>query len=154
MNGRVERALLDELAGDVAGRAVTLEPVDDPLRPVGVAPHELALRVVERALVHGCAGEGVEVGRRADVVGVEVGHDDARHRPVDRGELGLPPLRRVGEPETGVDDRPAVRAGNEVAVHVPRPCRQRHRHAANAERELLHAPTLLVRCGHDPGSDP
>ena len=47
----VDRALPDELGGDVVGRAVQLEPVEEPLRPGGVPPDELALRVVERALV-------------------------------------------------------------------------------------------------------
>ena len=83
----VERALLDQLARDAGGCAVAPEPLHDPVRPVRVPPDELALRVVEGTLMDGRTGEGVEVGGRADMIGVEVGHDDARHVPVDPFEL-------------------------------------------------------------------
>ena len=74
----VDRALPDELRGDVVRRAVVLEPADEPFRPGGIAPDELALRVVERALHDGRAGQLVEVGGGTDVVGVEVRHEDRR----------------------------------------------------------------------------
>ena len=134
----VHGALADELLGHVVGRAVEPEPVDEPLRPGGVPPHELALRVVERPLYDGRAGQLVEVGRRPDVVGMEVRDEDRRDATARLLELERPGLLRVGEPDPGVDERPAVLAGQQVRVHVPRPRRQRQRDAANPVAELVH----------------
>ena len=84
--------------------------------------------------MHRRAGELRDVGGRADVVGVEVRDEDAADlRAVERRR---PDLLRVGKPDPGVDERPAVLAGQQVRVHVPGPGRQRRRDPANAEREL------------------
>ena len=93
----VDGALADELGRHVVGRAVEPEPVDEPLRPRGVPPHELALRVVERALNDGRAGQLVEIRRRADVIGVEVRDEDGRDTPSRLLELRRPGLLRVGK---------------------------------------------------------
>ena len=138
----VHGALAGELGRDVVGRAVEPEPVDDPLRPRRVSPHELALRVVERALDDGRAGELVEIGGRTDVVGVEVRDEDGRDTPACLLELRRPRLLRVGQADAGVDERPAVLAGQEVRVDVPRPSRQRQRDAADPVAELVHRATL------------
>ena len=139
----IDGALPDELGGHVVGRALELEPVDEPLRPGGVPPHELALCVVERALHDRRARQLVEVGGGADVVGVEVRHEDRRdaaRRPAraPSAQDGL----RVGEADARVDERPAVVAGEEIRVHVTRPSRQRQRHAADPVVELVHRATL------------
>ena len=55
---------------------------------------------------------------------------------VERVELGLPALLRVGQPEPGVDEQPAVVAGDEIGVDVPGPHRQRQRHAPNPGGKL------------------
>ena len=75
----VDVAGADQLLRDLGRDAVGDEPVGDPLRPVRVVPDELALGVVERALVDRRAGQLGDVGGRADVVGVEVGDEDPRH---------------------------------------------------------------------------
>jgi len=131
-----ERRIRDELheiGEDVAGldhlprtfrwHPVTQEPLGDALRPVVGAPDALALRVVEAPLEHGrsrraCGGLGT-----ADVVGVHVGDEDPDDGPVDLGEDVLP--GRLHQPETGVHERPAVLAAQEVAMDVHRPARQR-----------------------------
>ena len=116
--------LLDQLVRDRLGDAVRDEPVGDPLRPVVGAPHALALRVVERALVDGRArfrGSGLGA---ADVVGMEVRDRD----PLD---AELAPRRRL-EAEAGVEER----AVDDVAMNVAWPRRQRQRDPADACVEL------------------
>ena len=90
----VDVAGADQLLGDLVRHAVRAEPAGDPLRPVRVSPHELALGVVERALVHGSLRQLGDVGGRADVVGMEVRDDD----PDDLGavERRRPDLLGVG----------------------------------------------------------
>ena len=82
------------------------EPVGNPLRPVLVRPDELALRVVELALVDRRAGELGDVGCGSHVIRVEVGDEDPR----DLGSVEgcLPDVLRVRQPDPGVDERPAV----------------------------------------------
>ena len=96
----VHGALADELVRDVVGRAVEPEPVDEPLRPGGVPPDELALRVVERPLYDRRAGQLVEVGRRPDVVRMEVRDEDRRDAASCLLELEQPtsPSRREARP--------------------------------------------------------
>ena len=73
------------------------EPVGDPARPLLVAPDELALRVVQLALADRRTRQLGDVGRGANVVGVEVRHEDPRDlRAVERSG---PDLLRVGEPD-------------------------------------------------------
>ena len=105
----VDGALADELLGHVVGRAVELEPVDEPLRPVGVPPDELALRVVERALDDGRAGQLVEIGGRADVVGVEVRDEDGRDAPARLARARPPtsPSRRAGRRPVSTSVQPS-----------------------------------------------
>jgi hypothetical protein len=54
----------------------------------------------------------------ADVVGVEVRDHDPHHGAVELGEGRRPVRLGVVHPEAGVDERPAVLAAQEVAVHV------------------------------------
>ena len=124
-----------------------LEPVDESLRPGGISPDELALRVVERALDDGGARQLVEIGGCADVVGVEVRDEHRRDAPARLAELGRPRLLRVGKTHARVDERPAVVAGQEVRVDVPGSCRQRQRDAADPVAELVHRPTLTRPVG-------
>ena len=132
--GPVDVAGADQLLGDLARHAVGEEPLRDPLGPVGVPPDELALRVVERALVHRRPRQLRDVGGGADVVGMEVRDEDAGDLgPVERGR---PHLLRIGEADPGVDERPAVVARKQVRVDVPRPGRQRRRDPADPVREL------------------
>ncbi len=100
----VDGALSDELLGDVVGHSVELEPLQDPLGPGGIPPDELALRVVERALVDGRTRQLVQIGGRPDVVGVEVRHEDAGDAPSRLLELGRPALLRIGEADSRVDE--------------------------------------------------
>ena len=105
----VDVARADQLLGDLARDAVGAEPLGDPLGPVRVPPDELALRVVERALVHGRPRQLGDVGGRADVVGVEVGDEDPRHLGVRRATPARPPAR------------PAARSRCRRASSRPRP---------------------------------
>jgi hypothetical protein len=135
----VGRALLDQLVGLAGGHAVTAEPLDEHTAPVLSSPDERTLGVVDAPLENLCARQLGEVGRRADVVRVEVRDDDPPHRGAVQGrELRGPALPRVGEPEARVDHRPAVVAGQDVRVDVAGPVRQRQRDAADAAGELLH----------------
>ena len=84
--------------------------------------------------MHRSAGQLGDVGSRADVIRMEVGDEDAHD--LDAVQLSSPPLGHVGEADTGVDERPAVGAGQQVGVDVPRAGRQRARDAANAAREV------------------
>ena len=138
----VHRALPDELGRDVVGRALQLEPVDEPLRPRGVSPDELALRVVERALDDGRTGQLVQVGGCTDMVGMEVRDEDRRDAPTGFGEGCRPGLLCVGQADAGVDERPPGLAGQQIRVHVPRPSGQRQRDAADPVAELVHRATL------------
>ena len=131
MNGLYTELWPDELRRDVVRGSLEPEPVHEAVRPGGVAPHELALRVVERPLVDGRPGQLVEVGSGPDVVGMEVRHEDAGHSPTRLLELGRPGLLGVGQADTRVDDGPPVVAGQEVRVHVARPRRQRQRDLAD-----------------------
>ncbi len=76
-----------------------MEPVDEDRCPVVAAPDERALLVVEPPLQDGRPGQLGEVARGADVVGVEVRDDDPRDAALNAGELGRPPLARVGKAE-------------------------------------------------------
>ena len=140
----VERALPDELRGDVVGDAVQLEPVPDPLGPVRIPPHELALRVVERSLVHGRARQLVEIGCRADVVGVEVRDEDRRDLAARFVELRAPGVLRVGSADSGVDDDPAVVSRQQVRMHVAGTRWQRQGDPPDPGVELVHVPTLAA----------
>jgi len=124
---------------------VQVEPVDEPLRPRGVPPHELALGVVERSLDNRRAGQLVEIRGRPDVVGMEVRDEDRRDATTGLGERRRPGLLRLGQPDPGVDERPPVLAGKEIRVHVPWTRRQRQRDAADSAVELFHRPTLALR---------
>jgi hypothetical protein len=128
-----------KLLGHVARSAVELEPLEQTLRPGRVAPDELALGVVEDALVDRCAGELVEIGGGPDVVGMEVRDEDAGNRAAGLVQLRSPELLRLRKAHTGVHDRPAVLAREEVRVHVPGPHRQRQRNLADPTRKLCHA---------------
>jgi hypothetical protein len=88
--------------------------------------------------VDGRAGHRRDVGGRADVVGVEVGDQDAHDRPVQRRELGGPALLCIGQADPGVDERPPVAPWEQVGVHVAGPRRQRAGDAANPSGQLLH----------------
>src|SRR3954454_15910790 len=71
------------------------------------------------------------------MVGVEVrDHDPRDLEPVQRG---LPARRGAREAESGVDEQPVVRAGQQVAVHVVDPERQRKGQASDPAGELVHA---------------
>jgi hypothetical protein len=140
--GPVQRSLLDELGRLLVGNSVPVEPVDEHLAPVLAAPHERALLVVEPPLGNRRAGQLGEIAGGADMVGMEVGDDDPGDPPGQPVELVRPPFLRVGEPEPGVDECPAVVAGQQVRVDVPGPRRQRERDPPDASLQLVHAPTL------------
>jgi len=117
-------ALLDQLVGTLGGDAVLGEPRRHALGPVVAAPHALALRVVEPALVDRRIG-GSSGGRRAaDVVGVEVRDGDALDA------RGGP--RHIAEAEARVEER----AAREVSVDVLRAGRERQRQPPNTVFEL------------------
>ena len=137
-----EGTLLDQLPHDLVGHALTPEPVDEHVRPVASVPDEAALLVVDPSLRDGRPRELDEVRRRSDVVRVEVGDDDLRHRSGKLCQLARPALLRVRQAEPGVDHRPAVVARQEIRMDVPRARRQRQRHTADPPVELVHAATL------------
>ena len=92
-------------------------------------PGALADLVVERALVHGGAGQARDDRGAAHMIGMEVRDDDPVGRP-GLGEHPGPLLLGAGKPETGVDEhRRAVVRGDEVRVHVVDPERERERDA-------------------------
>ena len=99
---------------------------------------------VEPPLVDGGTGERVDVSHGSEVVRMEVREEDRDHRRVEAGELVRPSLARVGQPQTGVDEHVAAVDGKEIAVNVPRPRRQRHRHAPQASGEHVHHTTLAT----------
>lgn len=138
----VERALAHELRGDVVRHPVEPEPVAQALRPGRITPDELALRVVEDSLVDGRSGQLVKIGRRPDVVWVEVGDEDGSDAPARGLERFSPDLLRVRESHPRVDEGPAVLAREEIRVHVPRPCRERQRDPPYSTVQLVHPPTL------------
>ena len=112
--------------GQRLGHPVQHEPVANPLGPVVTSPHALALRVVERALRDGHADER----SRADVVRVHVRDDDAPD-PVAEATPGVPD---PGQPQPRVDQHAA---GQQVAVDVLRPQRQRQGQADDARCERM-----------------
>ena len=57
---------------------------------------------------------------------------------VEPAELLGPALAGVGQAEARVDERPAVVAGQQACVHVPRPRRQQQRDPADPIDELVH----------------
>ena len=63
------------------------EPVRDPVRPLVVRPHELALRVVEVALIDRGSRELRDIGCGTHVVGMEVGDEDPRNLGAVEGRL-------------------------------------------------------------------
>jgi hypothetical protein len=142
---QVPEPLLDELVRDVRRHAVATEPLAEHVAPAFSAPDERALLVVDTALGDGRPGERRKVGRRADVVGMEVGDHDPRDRPAGARELGAPALGRVGQPEPRVHDRPSVLAGKQVGVHVPRPRRERERDAPYSVGQLVHSRNPMRR---------
>ncbi len=108
------------------GRPVLAQVLRHPLLVALLAPGADALGVVVGALVHRRPGQRRDVGRRTDVVGVEVGDDDSADGRRQRGELPRPPLTRIRQPEAGVHEGPAaVRRGQQVAVDVVDAERQR-----------------------------
>ncbi len=124
----------DHLLRELRRHTVPLEPLGDPLRPVGGAPDALALCVVDASLDdRRPRGERRSLGA-ADVIGVHVGDEDPDDRPVDLGEDVLP--GRLDQPEARVDERPAVVAAQEVAVDVLRPARQRERQPQDPRLDL------------------
>src|SRR5262249_55725462 len=99
--------------------AVHAEPGGHSLRPVARAPDALALRVVDRALEHGCPGHGRRDRGTADVVRVEVRDGD----PVD--VQVLPGC--AAEAEARIEER----AVDDITVDVPRAGRQRQGQPGN-----------------------
>src|SRR5688572_9669983 len=106
------------------------------MRPLRVPPDEPALREVELPLVDGRAGDAGHVRGRTDVVRVEVRDEDAGYLGAEAVERARPALLRVRQADARVDERVAVRAREEVRVHVARPRRQRARDAADAAGKL------------------
>ena len=102
------------------GTPCATEPVGEPLRPVRVPPHALALRVVERALEDRRARQ---LARRRAAPPTWSGWKCVTTiaRPDRRAsrELRRPALLRVGQAEAGVDERPAVLARKQVAWTWP-----------------------------------
>ena len=82
------------------------------------------------------------------MVGVEVRDDDPRHRRVQLLEHRPPARLGVGQPEARVHERPAVRARQQVAVHVPDPERQGERQAPDARGKLVH-PGIQASAVHE-----
>ncbi len=138
----VHGPLLDQLGGHPVGDTVPAEPVDEHVGPVVSAPDERTLLVVEPPLSHRRAGELGHVAGGADMIRVEVGDEDPGDPAGKPVELRGPPVPRVGEPEAGVHERPAVLAREQIGVDVSRPRRQRERDAHDAAGELVHASTL------------
>src|SRR5262249_29667347 len=141
--GPVDRALPDQLGSHVGRRTVQVEPLDEALGPRRVAPYELALRIVERALDDRGSRELVQVCRSAHVVGVEVGHADGRAPAARLSESDRPRRLRGREPDARIDQRPAVVAWKKVGMDVPGARGQRQRDAPDAGDELVHRATLL-----------
>src|SRR4051794_10998259 len=106
--GRERMALLDQLVGTLGRDAMLREPVRHALGPVVAAPHPLALRVVEPALVDRRAGRGSRGGRAADMVWMEVRDGDALN-------TGCGPWH-VAEAEARVEEG----APHEIAMDVLR----------------------------------
>ena len=69
-------------------------------------------------------------------------------------ELGGPELRRVGQAEAGVDEHETVVDREQIAVHVPGPRRQRHRHAPQSPGKLVHQSTLARNRSPGAGAAP
>src|SRR5437867_468295 len=111
MNGRYRALCPTSSSVTVFRRALSSEPLSEPLGPCRVPPDELALRVVQCSLVDGSVSQLVQVRGGADVVGMEVRNEDARNPSACGVELRAPELLHVGEADTGVDDRPAIVSG-------------------------------------------
>jgi hypothetical protein len=79
--------------------------------------------------MNGRTGELRKDGRAADVVGMEVRDDDSLDRSVEPDKRFAPAVGRVVDPEARVDDRPAVRPPQPVAMDVIDAERQRERQA-------------------------
>ena len=105
----------------------------------GIAPERNRLLVVEAALEHGCPRQRRDVGRAPDVIGVQMGDEDALDRAVQPGEDRTPERLGVTRPEARVDERPAsVGGAKQVAVDVVDPERKREGDAAYAVEQLVH----------------
>ena len=143
MKGAKVRDSFRSSCGRLVGQPVPLEVGDHALRPVVAAPDAQALLVVVGALEDLRAGQLVHDVRAADVVGVEVGDHDPRD--LDSAQRLAPARLGVRQPEPGVDERPAVRPRQQVAVDVVDPERQGKREPADAAGELVHPGIQLQR---------
>ncbi len=120
-------------------RAMRAKVLGHQLHVPPLAPDTEALLVVLAPLEHRRAGQIDDVGRCADVVGMEMRDHDPPDRTSEVGQQRTPPIGRVGQPEPRVDERPAaVRRGEEVAVHVVDPEGESERHAFDAAVQVLH----------------
>ncbi len=126
----------EEVKRRLRRRAVTLEPGCDSRRPVIIAPHLLALRVVERTLVHVGAGRLGGVLRAADMVGMEMRDHDPGHRPAQLREQLRPLLGEIRQTEAGIDQDVPLLVFEQVAVHVSRAHRHRKREPHDAVGDL------------------
>jgi hypothetical protein len=102
-------------------------------------PRPYAVFVVELALEDGRSGQARDDRRRADVIGMEVGDDDAVRHPRLR-EDRRPVLLRPGQPEARVDQRRAAVVGrHEIRVDVVDAERQREGDTRDAVVERHHS---------------
>jgi hypothetical protein len=128
--------LVPELCRDRLGEPVRLQIVGEPFRPVVAAPDALALLVVGGALKDLRSRQPLRVLASARVVRVEVRQEDPPD--VDLAQNRRPALLGVRQAQPGVDERPAVAAGKQVAVNVPDAERQRERQAPDPAGKLGH----------------
>ena len=117
----VQRPLLDQLVGHVARERRDGGTSRRGRRPFVVRPRR-ARTARSRAGPAAPARRSARRRRRAAPTwsGWKCVTTIRATAPGSAVELGRPALPRVGEPEARVDDRPAVVAGQEVRVHVPR----------------------------------
>ena len=137
-----ELTLLEQLLRHLVRDPVAPEPAGEVDRPLLVLPRHYRLRGVEASLHHPRSGEIADICRGAEVIGMEVRHEDRRDGAGQLRELGSPQLRRVGQAKAGVDEHETVVDREQVTVHVPGPRRQRHRHAPQTPGKLFHQSTL------------
>jgi branched-chain amino acid transport system ATP-binding protein len=140
VNKSLESLRVAPAGSDLAFRHPVREQVPcEALRRSSVSPDTPALLVVDAALEDGGAGERGHRDHVADVVRVEVRDHDSLERPIEPREDRRPAFLTSGEPEPGIDERPAaVVSGQQVAVDVVDPERERKRYPADSTRDLAH----------------